>query len=210
MLAMATPSQDRNGPRLEGAAAGSLRMHDAEAPDRAEVEAFIRGVYRERYGADPNQFAPMLVSLADESGEIFAAAGYRPGDRGPLFLEQYLAAPIETYLVQGPTVIPQRSRLVEVGHLAATRAGAGRRLILLLGPHLAALGFQWVIGTLTQELRQLFLRLGVVPLSLAEADPARLGADIARWGSYYDHRPVVLAGRIDLALQAFARRRVQP
>ena len=140
---------------------------------------------------------------------MIAAAGYRAGDRGPLFLERYLAAPIETYLVQGPSALPERSRLVEVGHLAATRAGAGRRLILLLGPHLAALGFQWVIGTLTQELRQLFLRLGIVPLSLAEADPALLGAEISRWGSYYDHRPVVLAGRIDVALHAFARLRVR-
>jgi len=49
-----------------------------------------------------------------------------------------------------------------------------------------------------------------VPLSLAEADPAVLGAEIARWGSYYDHRPVVLAGRIDVALQAFSRRRALP
>jgi len=184
-----------------------LRTHGPGAPDRAEVEAFIRAVYRERYGADVNQFAPMLVSVADDKGEVIAAAGYRPGDRGPLFLEQYLSAPIETYLVQGPTALPERNRLVEVGHLAAMRAGAGRRLVLLLGPHLAALGFQWAIGTLTQELRQLFLRLGVVPLSLAEADPALLGAEIARWGSYYDHRPVVLAGRIDVALQAFSRRR---
>ena len=210
MPAMAASSQDRNGSRIASApGARPLRIHRAGAADRLEVEDFIRRVYRERYGADVNQFAPVLVSLADETGEVVAAAGYRPGDRGPLFLEQYLAAPIETYLVQGPSVIPERSRLVEVGHLAAIRAGAGRRLILLLGPHLAALGFQWVIGTLTLELRQLFLRLGVVPLSLAEADPACLGADIARWGSYYDHRPVVLAGRIDLALQAFARRRVQ-
>ena len=211
MLAMASSSRDRN-PLLPArvAAEASLRTHGPGAPDRADVEAFIRAVYRERYGADVNQFAPVLVSLADEHGDVIAAAGYRAGDRGPLFLERYLAAPIETYLVEGPSVLPERSRLVEVGHLAATRAGAGRRLILLLGPHLAALGFQWVIGTLTQELRQLFLRLGVVPHSLAEADPALLGAEISRWGSYYDHRPVVLAGRIDVALQAFSRLRTLP
>ncbi|MCE9657316.1 MAG: thermostable hemolysin [Burkholderiales bacterium] len=189
------------------APASTLRTHGPGAPDRAEIEAFIRDVYRERYGADVHQFAPMLVSLADESGEVIAAAGYRSGAQGALFLERYLSAPIETYLAEAPSALPQRSRLVEVGHLAATRAGAGRRLILLLGPHLAALGFQWVIGTLTQELRQLFVRLGIVPLSLAEADPAVLGAEISRWGSYYDHRPVVLAGRIDVALQAFSRRR---
>ena len=207
MLATLPPSHLTDPPRLPWRdPAPVLRTHGPDAPDRADVEAFIHAVYRERYGADVNRFAPVLVSIADDDGEIIAAAGYRSGDDGPLFLERYLAAPIETYLVEGPSVLPERSRLVEVGHLAATRTGAGRRLILLLGPHLAGLGFQWVIGTLTQELRQLFFRLGVVPLSLAEADPAVLGAEIARWGSYYDHRPVVLAGRIDLALQAFARR----
>jgi len=212
MPAMASPSQDRSSPEPGTAAPPShrLRTHGPGAPDRADVETFIRDVYRERYGADVTAFAPILVSLADDKGVVTAAAGYRAGDRGPLFLEQYLSAPIETYLVQGPSALPERRRLVEVGHLAATRAGAGRHLILMLGPHLAAQGFQWVIGTLTQELRQLFLRLGVAPLSLAEADPALLGEEIARWGSYYDHRPVVLAGRIDVALQAFSRRRLLP
>jgi hypothetical protein len=210
LLAMASPSQDRRTPFAGRSATAPLRTHGPGAPDRIGVEKFIREVYRERFGAEVNLFAPVLVSLADENGVVIAAAGYRPGNWGPLFLEQYLAAPIETYLVQGPSALPERRRLVEVGHLAATRAGAGRHLILLLGPHLAAQGFQWVIGTLTQELRQLFLRLGIVPLPLAEADPELLGDEIARWGSYYDHRPVVLAGRIDVALQTFSRRRLLP
>ena len=124
MLAMESSARDRE-PSLaaRAAAASRLRTHGPGAADRAEVEAFIRAVYRERYGADVNQFAPVLVSLADEHGDVIAAAGYRAGDRGPLFLERYLAAPIETYLVEGPSVLPERSRLVEVGHLAATRAG---------------------------------------------------------------------------------------
>jgi len=212
MPAMASPAQDRTRFPEPGTAASPsrLRTHRPGTPDRADVETFIRDVYRERYGADVTAFAPILVSLADEKGMLIAAAGYRPGNEGRLFLERYLSAPIETYLVQGPSALPERRRLVEVGHLAATRAGAGRHLILMLGPHLAAQGFQWVIGTLTQELRQLFLRLGIAPLSLAEADPALLGDEIARWGSYYDHRPVVLAGRIDVALQVFSRRRLLP
>jgi hypothetical protein len=79
-------------------------------------------------------------------------------------------------------------------------------LILMLGPHLAAAGFDWVVSTLTEELRHLFVRLGVVPLALGVADPVALGEDAAGWGSYYDHRPVVLAGQIELALQMLARR----
>jgi hypothetical protein len=96
---------------------------------------------------------------------------------------------------------------VEVGHLAAQKAGEGRRLILLLGPHLAERGLQWVVSTLTEELRRLFVRLGVIPLALGVADPALLGEDAAHWGSYYAHHPVVLAGQIGPALAALSRPR---
>ena len=90
--------------------------------------------------------------------------------------------------------------------LAAARAGEGRRLILQLGPHLAAQGFQWVVSTLTEELRQLFVRLGVVPYALGRADAAALGEAARDWGSYYEHRPVVLAGQLPLALRQLRQR----
>lgn len=211
MSATATSPRDPDAHLLvRGSATGSLLTHERGSAGRREVEAFIHGVYRSRYGADVRHFAPTLVSVADDRGQIVAASGYRPGDRGAMFLERYLSAPIETYLGDGGAVLPERKRLVEVGHLAATRPGAGRRLILLLGPHLAALGFHWVVGTLTQELRQLFVRWGIEPLTLASADPEVLGPEVSSWGSYYDHRPMVLAGRIDNALHALSRRRVEP
>lgn len=175
-------------------------------PGRTCVENFIRGIYAAHYGADVRHFAPVLMALYDSDGELVAAAGYRPAGSQPLFLERYLTAPVETLLGLAPQHQPAREHLVEVGHLAASRAGEGRRLIRLLGPHLAAQGFQWVVSTLTEELRQLFVRLGVVPLALGVADPAMLGAEAAQWGSYYDHRPIVLAGHLDAALQMLARR----
>lgn len=189
------------------AARPCLRVHAPGDAGRAEVERFIAGVYLERHRADLRHFAPTLVSLRDETGELVAAAGYRSADLAPLFLERYLGVPVETRLADTAGVMPARSCIAEVGHLAASRAGEGRRLVLLLGPHLATRGFQWVVSTLTEELRHLFLRLGIAPLALGVADPAALGDEAASWGSYYDHRPVVLAGQIDLALKALARRR---
>ena len=176
-------------------------------PSRAAVEAFVQDIYRERFGAEVRQFAPRLVALLDQAGEIVAAAGYRSAGSGPLFLERYLAAPVEALLGAGLPASPARDRIVEVGHLAASCAGAGRRLILLLGPHLAGLGFQWVVSTLTEELRHLFVRLGIAPLALGVADPAVLGAEAGQWGRYYEHRPVVLAGQLDAALRTLAQRR---
>ena len=190
-----------------GTAGSRLRLHPVGSARRTEAEAFIAAVYRERYGAELRYFAPVLVSLHDDQGECVAAAGYRAADTGPLFLERYLSDAVEALLPASAGHRPLRQRIVEVGHLAAVRAGEGRRLILLLGPHLADVGFEWVVSTLTQELRNLFLRMGVAPLALGVADAEVLGDDAAQWGSYYDHRPLVLAGRLDAALHMLARRR---
>ena len=160
-------------------------------------------VYRLRYGAHVDSFAPKLVYLHDAQG-IVAAAGYRGAGQAELFLERYLDAPVQTLLPRGPGAAPARDVIVEVGHLAATRAGEGRRLILLLGPHLAQQGFHWVVSTLTVELRRLFLRIGVTSLTLSTADPAALGDDAVHWGSYYEHRPLVLAGHLPQALRHLA------
>jgi hypothetical protein len=194
-------------------------LHGADAPprrlqvvasgdaDRAAVEDFIAAVFRERHGAELRAFAPTLVALRDRDGEIVAAAGWRSAGDGGLFLERYLDAPVQQLLAARGGTAPAREHIVEVGHLSASRAGAGRRLIVQLAPLLAAQGFQWVVSTLTEELRHLFQRLGVAPLALAAADPAPLGADAAHWGRYYERRPQVLAGHLESALHAFAGRR---
>lgn len=183
-----------------------LLIHPIGDPHRGDVEAFIFRIYAQRYGADVRQFAPTLVSLRDATG-IVAAAGYRCANDGPLFLERYFNAPIETLLTSTPDVTPGRDRIVEIGHLSAARAGEGRRLIRLLGLHLQSLPFEWVVSTMTTGLRHMFLRLGVTPLALGLADPDALGADASQWGRYYEHHPVVLAGRLHQALSQLARRR---
>ena len=188
------------------AAHPSLHLHDADDGERAEVERFIRAVYAERFGAVVRHFAPCLVSVRDGDGRIVAAAGYRFAGAQSLFLERYLREPVEAALARHAAATPARERIVEVGHLAAIRAGEGRRLILLLGPHLASHGVQWVVSTLTEELRHLFVRIGVTPLALGVADPAALGNEASDWGGYYEHRPVVLAGHLPLALRILARR----
>lgn len=202
---MAISGRSPHSPPAGGAAHPALAVHAGGDPRRAEVEAFIQRVYAQRYGARVLHFAPVLVSLR-EGGTIVAAAGYRAAGQEPLFLERYLPQPVEAMLAPHAGNTPPRDGIVEVGHLAAAQAGEGRRLILLLGPHLAAEGFQWVVSTLTQELRSLFVRIGVVPLTLGAADPSVLGGDAAHWGSYYDHRPVVLAGNLQQALRHLGRR----
>lgn len=200
MLAWSPKSEvTRHAATSAAAPAPALVSIHREHPERAAVERFIRTVYAGHYGADVRQFAPHLVALHDADGEVVAAAGYRPAAIEPLFLECYLPAAVEKLLGDAGQHT-ERARIVEVGHLASGRTGAGRRLIGLLGPHLAQQGYQWAVSTVTEELHRLFLRMGLAPTALGAADPAALGADAAAWGSYYDHRPLVLAGQIDVAL----------
>ncbi len=168
------------------------------------MEALIRVVYDRRYGAQPLAFAPVLASLSDTLGPV-AAAGYRPAQHESLFLERYLDRPVEDCLqmIGGGQV--SRSQIVEVGHLAATRPGEGRRLIHCLTAHLVDQGYTWVVSTVTRELRQLFLRLGITPLALGAADPHALGDERHRWGRYYEHEPVILAGHLPQAIGRLTR-----
>lgn len=184
-----------------------LQLHRVGDPGRARVEDFIAGVFARRYGATVTGFAPVLVTLRDAAdGAIVAAAGYRAAGGGPLFLESYLAAPVESVLAQHLHAGPARREVVEIGHLSAARAGAGRQLMVRLGEHLADQGFRWIVCTLTQELRHLLPRLGITPLALAKADAGALDGDAAAWGSYYEHDPVVLAGDLAPALRRHRQR----
>lgn len=174
------------------------RVHTLDDPDRPAVEAFIREVYRRRFGAVVRRFMPVLIGVY-EDGVLVAAAGYRLGSE-PLFLERYLDRPVDALLLAQGAVVP-RDAIAEVGHLAATRGGEGRQLIRRLGPHLARQNVQWVVSTLTQELHHLFERMGVQPLPLGAARPERLGLEAADWGSYYEHEPQVFAGNLAQSLQ---------
>lgn len=174
------------------------------APQRAAAEGFIADIFRRHYGAEVSSFAPNLMLLED-AGRIAAAAGWRCAGEERLFLETYLDEPIEAAVARLAGQPVKREAIVEVGNLAADRAGGSVDVILNLARHLDRLGYEWVAFTATSELIGIFRRLGLPPLALASADPARLGADAADWGSYYDSRPVVVAGRIALALEMVKR-----
>lgn len=188
--------------RRRHAATARLCVYPHAAPRRAQVEQFIREVYARRYDARVGAMTPFLVALESE-GEILAAAGYRPASQ-PLFLEHYLDAPIEAVLHRLAADAPARAGIVEVGHLAATRPGAGRLLMPMLGAHLAQSGFEWVVSTATEELRHMFARMKLEPLVLGVADPGVLGTGAAQWGSYYSHHPLVVAGSIEAGMARIA------
>lgn len=169
---------------------------DSGSGCRAPAEAFIRERFFARYGADVRHFMPTLLQLETADGTLQSAVGMRGAASGTLFLERYLDRPVEVEIAARFAVRPRRDRIVEVGNLAARGAGHARLLIVSLTELLLADGFEWVVFTGTPEVLNSFRRLDLVPLAIAPADPARMGEELADWGTYYASRPQVMAGDI--------------
>lgn len=182
----------------------------------AAVETFIRERFAARYGARVRHFMPTLLQLEDDSGERHGAVGVRSAALESLFLERYLDRPIEEEIARQYGFAPARERIVEVGNLAAHGSGHARLLIVALTSLLVEQGFDWVVFTGTPEVLNSFSRLDLRPLPLGEADPARMGDELADWGSYYDGHPKVVAGNIRsgherlLSLGVYRRLAYQP
>jgi hypothetical protein len=172
-------------------------MHSPSNPaQRADLEGFIARRFDRAYGAKLTHFLPHLLGLRDDGGGWLAAVGYSGAGDGPLFLEQYLEAPVEQVLSRALGRPVARDRVVEIGNLAAVRAGIARVLIPGLAARLRREGFEVAVLTATRELRNAFQRLSLGPIVLAAADPARLRGAAAGWGSYYAHAPMVVGGRL--------------
>ncbi len=92
---------------------------------RSVVELEIQRLYRRRYGAVLESFAPMMVAEVTQAATVECVAGLRFGHE-PLFLECYLDRPIEQVLEHHLCSEVERSRIVEVCHLAG--AGSGHSL----------------------------------------------------------------------------------
>ena len=176
----------------------------ATHPARAEFEAFIATRYRLAYGARITHFLPHLLGVRNRLIEWQAGAGYAAAAAArTLFLERYLDCPVERAIAAACGRPVARAGIVEVGNLASVSAGMARSLIPALAVHLDRLGYAWVTFTATRALRNTFHRLGLQPLKLSAADPARLEDGGASWGNYYGHDPLVVACKISQGLRAW-------
>ncbi len=173
---------------------------------RLVLERFVHQRFDEVHGARISSFMPDLFGLYDSRQQLNAACGARLAVEQPLFLEQYLDAPVEqtiARLAERPVV---RDEIVEVGNLASVSAGSARMIIVIMTCLLARRGLQWVVFTGAASLINSFHRLGLEPLRLCSADPAVLGEQRHDWGQYYEQRPQVFAGSIQLGYRQLYER----
>lgn len=164
------------------------------------ARAFVEETYRRAFEAHaPAGFSDYLTG----PGAARAALGYRRATADPLFLERYLDQPVECAVSAALGHRVERGGIVEIGNLAAENAWS---MIGLWGAAANDLGgsSEVVVATLTAALRRMFARISVPVWLLAPADPARLGASAADWGSYYLCDPWVCAGPIAQGQKAIA------
>lgn len=178
----------------EGESAGRSRrliIVPPPHPLRAAAEACIRGVYEQVYGADGLEFPGTLIAWASTEGLPMCAAGLRTCGDG-FFSEIYLDAPIERLLTTTGGTTVRREAVIEVTTLASRRTDLSASFLFQLAGFCRGAGFDWCFFTATERLRSLLRRLGIPTVELAPADPARVRAP-ERWGSYYQHAPLVCA-----------------
>ncbi len=167
-----------------------------DAACRTEVEAFIHSVFKVTYNANITEFMPTLVALRDNNGVLMAAFGLHSAALEPLFLEQYLDVPIETLMTEklGRTI--NRHQITCIGNLAVSNPRNAGVLIAHIIQHSLDIGIEWCVATSHHSLQNGLIKGGrdVYPLHIA--DKARLSInEQAKWGSYYDHLPQVIAIR---------------
>ena len=168
-------------------------------PERCSSEEFVRATFARSYGARLSSFYPLLLGIRRRPGVYEAVAGIRPAGGEALFLEHYLDSPVERLLGV------DRSRIVEIGNLSPAGAGQARWLICMISAFLTGAGFFSVVFTAVPKLSNAFRRMGLPLRRLGDARPDRLPVGVAEdWGTYYESRPAVFSGDLDLGFRAFA------
>ena len=174
----------------------AINLTHQAGPARVHVEGFIEQVYARRFGSVISRHYPTLMNVHDQHGRVVAAVGLRLAADGPLFLERYLARPVESALASAGRDTVDRHAIVEIGNLASTSRGASVFLFVTLAAYLRQQQLTYAVVTGTKALRRSFALFGFDFVDLGTANPEALPDGGASWGSYYTRDPKVLGGAI--------------
>ncbi len=173
----------------------SLSLCVTGHPLRAELKDYIARRYARRHQAAIEHFLPNLLALKNGQ-RIQAALGLSSARNQTLFLESYLDKPIDQAISQQLCTPVDRTKVVEIGNLAASQRAASTLLFTLLSALLDQAGYRWIVFTATPCVQALVTGMGFSLQSIGEAKAERISAG-DNWGSYYETRPQVMVGCID-------------
>lgn len=190
---MESPAAQVDGRRPPGSSL-HLGVAGSDAPDRAELEAFVGAAFRRRHDATVTSFMPTLLSFRDRAGDLRGVIGLRGAVPQRLYLEQYLEQPVEAAIAAATGQPVRREQVVEVGNLAGANCRAAMRMVALLPGYLLSRDYRWIVFTATSTVRGILEGFGAPLVELARADGARVAGSPDRWGRYYEQDPRVFAG----------------
>jgi len=180
-------------PRLPHIRIPRFQLQTPESTGRAATEAYIRHRFAEVHKADVSHFLPNIISLSC-GGQYSAAVGLSTASSGKLFVEHYLASPVEQVISEKLGIEVQRHQIVEIGNLVSTWKGSSLLLFIVIGEVMERLGYQYVIFTGTREVKALLARVRYAPVVVGDANPALLPDGGLKWGTYYNNNPQVMFG----------------
>ena len=181
----------------------ALGIAGPDSQDRRLLESCIAKSFDAAYGAQLHRFMPYLLNLRF-AGKPGAVVGIRRADDCPLFLEQYLDAPVEQETSRLFRIPVDRRQIVEIGNLAASVPGSAEKLFASLASILQRAGFRWVACTATPQVETLLARLQIPSQTICLARPTALGAAAREWGTYYAAKPRVIVGDVRIAATRLA------
>ncbi|WP_435874581.1 thermostable hemolysin [Roseinatronobacter sp.] len=168
-----------------------IEFLSGDCPGRQEAQDHIRQVYRDVYGAEIKEFAPLLVSARRADGEVLCAAGIRTC-RDRFFSDRYLEGDFSNVLRTKTGIYAPQEEIMEVVSLASVTPFPVLPMMDAMIRWGQANGMTCGVFTATQSLRRLLKRTGLAYVKLAEAEISKVG-EPDLWGSYYETDPWVCA-----------------
>jgi len=190
-----TPRQKTQSDQLE------MEVFTNGDKGRAGIERDILSAYEQNFGAHFSHFMPELISAARPGKEAHLRFGICAASKHPLYLENYLAEPVEMLLSKAVCSRVERHSIAEIGNLSLSHTDNLQQDLMAIAAYCQQQGYRYVVCTATRVLRMLFLRVGMKPVHLGNAEQHDAPADGSHWGSYYESRPQIIGGNILLALQ---------
>jgi len=165
----------------------NLKINFIDGTDnRINTELFIKSGFVKAFNANIINFLPVLIQMGDHLPR--AALGLRSAN-SPLFIEQYLAKPIEHII--NPETNPNRSEIAELGNLYSSNRRFTIPLFMTMSVGLFLAGFKYLCFSGTDKVRTLLTKEQVSFKEIKDAKQEILEPSQENWGDYYQHQPKV-------------------
>lgn len=175
-----------------------LKIIDEHHPLKALMEVYVSQRYHRAFKATLTEFMPCYLALYQKE-KLISVCGVRCAEEGALFLEQYLAQPIES-IVNPHYPYAKRSDIIEFGQLASFSTRFSAIHFYLMARYLSDAGYEWCVCTVTDPLFTLMENMGLQPISIGKAAP-QMVSHPELWGQYYQYSPKIIFGSLKQAQQ---------